>query len=171
MNTSKGFKLFLAFAFAAVYSVSLAQDEEKNIPPAVRQKIETARIALLSDRLALTSEQAEKFWPVYNEFVAKRQELKKQFNRAKKQIDPAKGDPKQEKELIEFGFTLKQQELDLEKEYSTKILKIITPQQLLSLKKAEQDFRQLILEQIQQRRTQQQRKENFRDKNQKLKEN
>ena len=121
--------------------------------------------------MALTSEQAEKFWPVYNEFVAKRQELKKQFNRAKKQIDPAKGDPKQEKELIEFGFTLKQQELDLEKEYSTKILKIITPQQLLSLKKAEQDFRQLILEQIQQRRTQQQRRENFRDKNQKLKEN
>jgi hypothetical protein len=154
-----------------IASVAFAQDEEKNITPAVRQKIETARIALLSDRLALTSEQAEKFWPVYREFVNKKQALKREFNQAKKLIDPAKGDTKQEQELINFGLELKQKELDLEKEYSAKILQIITPQQLLSLRKAEQDFRQLILDQLQQRRLQQQRKENFRDKNQRLKEN
>jgi hypothetical protein len=170
MNTSKYVILWFAFVFTAAYP-SVAQDYEKSIPPATRQKIETARIALLSERLALTSEQAEKFWPVYREFVGKRQELKKQFNRAKKQLDVSKADPKQEQELIELGFSLKQQELDLEKEYSAKILQIISPQQLLNLKKAEQDFRQLILDQIQQRRTQQQRKENFRDKNQRLKEN
>jgi hypothetical protein len=171
MNTFNGFKILLFIALATSYSVGLAQKDDKTITPALRQKIETARIALLSDRLALTSEQAEKFWPVYREFVTKRGELKKEFNQAKKLVDPSKGDAKQEQELIDFGFQIKQKELDLEKEYSAKILLIITPQQLLSLKKAEQDFRQLILEQIQQRRAQQQRKENFRDKNQKTKEN
>jgi len=168
MNT---FKKLLLLLFLTAQIMAFAQDEEKRIPPAARQKIETARIALLSDRLALTSQQAEKFWPVYREYNNKKTELKRDFNRAKKLIDPAKGDAKQEQELIDFGFTIKQKELDLEKEYSGKILQIITPQQLLSLKKAEQDFRQLILDQLQQRRLQQQRRENFRDKNQRLKEN
>ncbi len=158
-------------SLSLIPTLAFAQEEEKNITPAVRQKIETARIALLSDRLALTSEQAEKFWPVYREFVNKRQAYKKEFNQAKKLVDPAKGDTKQEQELINFGLELKEKELNLEKEYSAKILQIITPQQLLSLRKAEQDFRQLILDQLQQRRLQQQRKENFRDKNQRLKEN
>lgn len=168
MNT---FRNLLLFLLLNARLIAFAQDDEKSIPPAARQKIETARIALLSDRLALTSEQAEKFWPVYREYYSKKTELRREFNRAKKLIDPSKGDSKQEQVLIDFGFAIKQKELDLEKEYSGKILQIITPQQLLSLKKAEQDFRQLILDQLQQRRLQQQRKENFRDKNQRLKEN
>lgn len=171
MSTFNKLRFFLFFAFIVTCTFSFSQDEETNVPPAARQKIETARIALLSDRLALTPDQAEKFWPIYREYAAKKKELKKDFNRAKKLIDPAKDDPKLQQELIDFGFKIKQKELDLEKEYSGKILQVISTQQLLSLKKAEQDFRQLILDQLQQRRLHQQRKENFRDKNQQLREN
>jgi len=66
---------------------------------------------------------------------------------------------------------LKQKELDMEKDYSGRIMTVITAQQLLSLRKAEQDFRQLILNQLQQRRALQQRKEILRDKNQRLRQN
>ncbi|MBS1544366.1 MAG: hypothetical protein JST14_12075 [Bacteroidetes bacterium] len=59
----------------------------------------------------------------------------------------------------------------MEKDYSGRIMQVITAQQLLSLRKAEQDFRQMILNRLQERRALQQRKENFRDQNQRLRQN
>jgi hypothetical protein len=44
-----------------LFQLSFGQDRD------ARQKIESARIALITERLGLTPEQAEKFWPIYNE--------------------------------------------------------------------------------------------------------
>src|ERR1700759_1951829 len=43
-----------------------------------KDKIETMHIAYLSQRLNLTSAQAEKFWPIYNEFRAEQDKLRKE---------------------------------------------------------------------------------------------
>jgi hypothetical protein len=167
--------ILIASLLMATSWVAMAQDDDltnpQNVDPKVRQKVELARIAFLSDRLGLTPDQAEKFWPVYREFIQKRQGMTQQFREAQKNMDPNDPDPKKQQDLVNFGLQLKQKELDLEKDYSGRIMKVITAQQLLSLRKAEQDFRQLILNQLQQRRTLQERKENFRDKNQRLRQN
>ncbi len=72
------------------------------------------------------------------------------------------------KQLMTLSFQLKQNELNLEKDYSGRIMNIISAQQMLNLRKAEQDFRLLIINQLQQRRAMQQRKEILRDQNQRL---
>lgn len=169
-------RLFLTLFFAMTASVlSLAQDTDDPTPPVdpkVREKVEAARIALITNRLGLTPDQAEKFWPIYREFTEKRLSMRKEFRDMQRQIDPANPDPKKQQELVDFGFQLKQKELNLEKDYSGRLLNIINVQQMLNLRKAEQDFRQLILNQLQQRRAeQQQRKELLRDQNQRLKRN
>lgn len=143
---------------------------QQTIDPKAREKMEAARIALISNRLGLTPDQAEKFWPIYREFSQKRGEVRTEFQQAQRTLDPNNPDPAKEKELIDLGMKLKQRELDLEKDYSGRILRVITAQQLISLRRAEQDFRQLILNQLQQRRALQQRKETFRE-NQRLKRN
>jgi hypothetical protein len=79
---------------------------------------------------------------------------------ARKEIDPNNPNPDKQKEVIELGLRVKQQELDLEKDYSNRILKVISAQQMLALRKAEGDFNKLIIDQIQQRRIMQQRREN-----------
>jgi hypothetical protein len=168
--------LFLALLFVMTTCVaSMAQDTEDPTPPVdpkVREKVESARIALITNRLGLTPDQAEKFWPIYREFTEKRLGMRKEFRDMQRQIDPANPDPKKQQELVDFGFQLKQKELNLEKDYSGRLLNIINVQQMLNLRKAEQDFRQLILNQLQQRRAdQQQRKELLRDQNQRLKRN
>lgn len=145
--------------------------QQQNIDPKVREKVEAARIGMITNRLGLTPEQAEKFWPIYREFTQKRQEMRQEFRQAQQGLDPSNPDPKKQQELVNLGFQLKQKELNLEKDYSGRIMNVITVQQMLNLRKAEQDFRQLILNQLQQRRALQQRKENFRDKNQRLKQN
>ena len=155
--------------------ITLAQDDpelppQQTIDPKVRERVEAARIALISNRLGLTPDQAEKFWPVYREFSTKRGEVRSEFQRAQRDLDPNNPDPTKQQNLIDLGLKLKQRELDLEKDYSGRILRVITAQQLISLRRAEQDFRQLILNQLQHRRALQQRKETFRE-NQRLKRN
>lgn len=171
MNDMK--KILIAFLMLAAFSGWAQEDPDaahQQMDPKTRERVEAARIALISNRLGLTPEQAEKFWPVYREFSMKRMEMRQEFRRAQEGIDPKTADPAKQQELINLGLQIKQRELDLEKDYSGRILQVITAQQMISLRKAEQDFRQMILNQLQQRRALQQRREQFRE-NQRLKRN
>jgi hypothetical protein len=136
----------------------------------VRDKIKAARIGLITQRLNLTPEQAEKFWPLYNEFDQKRADLRKPYQEAQKNSNSNTIDPKQQQALVDLGLKIKQDELNLEKEYSSKIMGVITAQQMLNLRQAEHDFRNIIINMLNNRRLQQQRKENFRDRNMRLRE-
>ena len=64
--------LLIALSFMACFAV-----HGQKASPETLEKIETARIALISERLELTPEQAEKFWPIYREFGNKRKEISK----------------------------------------------------------------------------------------------
>ena len=44
-----------------------------------KAKLEAARIALITERLGLTPEQAQEFWPVYNEYGEQRRQIQNQF--------------------------------------------------------------------------------------------
>jgi len=136
-----------------------------------REKIEAARIGMITNKLGLTPDQAEKFWPIYREFAQKRVEIRQEFRTEQSKLNSQNPDPDQQKRLVDLGLNLKQKELDLEKTYSGRLLGIITAQQMLQLRTAERDFQRMIINQLQQRRDFQQRKENLRDRNQDLRQN
>jgi Spy/CpxP family protein refolding chaperone len=165
-------KKYLYIFILGIFSLSAAAQEDE-VPPqqdqTAKEKIKAARIGLITQRLGLTTEQAEKFWPIYNEFASKRQELVKEYRQAERTA-PSTSDPKQQEALVNLGLKLKQEEVALEKEYSGKMLNVISAQQILNLHQAEKDFRKIILNQLQQRRMLQDRKENFRDRNMRLRE-
>ena len=60
---------------------SMAQDQ-KNM-----DRIRAARIALITERLNLTPDQAEKFWPVYRQYEMERREIRKEFRDARQNVD------------------------------------------------------------------------------------
>lgn len=130
-----------------------------------QDKIKAARIAFITEKLELTPAEAERFWPIYREFTNKRVELKQQFEQARKNPVPKEKVEQHDKDLVELGFKLKQEELNLEKDYSQRMLNIIPAQKLMALKNAEDDFRRLLIQQIQQRQLQQQQKQRFQDRN------
>jgi hypothetical protein len=133
------------------------QDEEIVQDPKVRDKIKAARIAYITEKLELTPEEAEKFWPVYREYSQKRLGIRKQLNEARKS-------GKNENEILDLDLKLRQQELDLEKDYSGRLRKTIPPQKLMNLRQAEGDFRRLLLRQIEQRQNKQERRQQLRDR-------
>ena len=139
----------------------MAQDDEPALDndPKARARIDAARAAYITERLGLTTEEAERFWPVYREFASKRQELRQQYVGAKRS-------GKSDQELVDLGLKIKQQELDLEKDYSGKMLNVISAQKLMNLRTAEREFTRIILQQIQQRQQQSERRQQFREEQQ-----
>jgi hypothetical protein len=152
--------LLAAPAFAQEQEEELAKQDSK-----AQEKIKASRIAFITERLGLTPAEAEKFWPVYREFSMKRQEIKKQFKDNRKNPDPKKTVEQNEKESLELGLKLKQQELDLEREYSGKLLNVVPAQKVMALRKAEDDFRKVLLDQIQKRQMLQQQRQRQLDRN------
>ena len=147
-----------------------AQQPEPGDNATLKDKIRAAEIGYLSKQLELTPAEAEKFWPIYNEFTQKRTGLRQQYKDAERNINPNNPDPKQQQALVDLGLKIKQDELTLEKEYSGRLMNVISAQQMLNLRQAERDFRNIIINMLNNRRLQQQRKENFRDKNMRLRE-
>ena len=74
-------KCLLTLGLALLMLPVWAQDDD-DVPaaqdPNVKSKIQAARVAYITDQLALTPEEAEKFWPIYREFSVKRKELRLQ---------------------------------------------------------------------------------------------
>ena len=151
----------LFLCLTVISAVAQDDDEVSHAPDQkVRDKIEAARIAYITDQLQLTPDEAEKFWPIYREFSTKRREIRQQLRNVSREGSPGKTD----QEVVDQQFKIKQQELDLEKDYSGRLLKVISAQKLRSLPQAERRFRQMILDQIQRRQLQRDRQRNLRDR-------
>ena len=130
--------------------------------PEAMKKIEAARIALISERLALTPEQAEKFWPIYREYGNRRKEISRDFDKARRNFNPNQATEDENKQMLEMATRVKEQQLNLEKEYSQRILKVITTRQLNNLRKAESDFKEILLKRI---RAEQMKRQQLRQRN------
>lgn len=129
----------------------IAQDEE------AMKKIESARIALITERLELTPGQAEKFWPLYREYQLKQKDIRREFMDARRSARENTVTEQESKELLEKGLELKERQLALEKVYTERFSSVITTRQILQLRRAEEDFRQMLLQRMERRRDQRDR--------------
>lgn len=136
--------LFLTgmFGMASLYA-AYAQRGGENM-----QQIHDAKVSMISNRLKLTAEQSEKFWPIYNEFSEKRRTLR----RAQRKIINERRDggltDRAALENLKEVQELKQKEVDLEKEYQDRFLSVISPTQLAELQSAEKSFNDMLLQRL-----------------------
>ncbi len=136
--------------------------------PDALKKIESARIALITERLKLTPAQAEKFWPLYREYTEKREALRREFVDARRDLGEDRMTDEESRKLLDKGLELKERQLALERNYTERLNGVITTQQILQLRRAEDDFRQMLLQRIERRREQRdrlQRREDLRNNN------
>ncbi len=143
--------LLLSFVFVAS---AMAQDIDEQVKdPKAQEKIRAARIAYITEKLGLTPAEAEKFWPIYNEFDQKRRELRLQNKDLRRNPDPNKSQEEIEKAAIAQQHQFRQKELDLEKDYSGRLLNVISAKKVMALPRTEKDFRDLLLRRMQQQQS------------------
>ena len=112
------------------------------------QKIDNAKIGLITNRLNLSTEQSQQFWPVYNDFDSKKKDIKKQLRRLIVETNTLTTPDEKILANIKETLNLQQKEVDLEREYMSKFLKVINVRQLAELYKAEQVFTQMLLQRL-----------------------
>ncbi len=78
-------------------------------------QLENAKIAFITTRVGLTQDQAQKFWPIYNEFAGRRRELNRSSRLLRRDVSEGMSD-QQVRDNFNQTFSLRQQELNLEKE-------------------------------------------------------
>jgi Spy/CpxP family protein refolding chaperone len=105
-----------------------------------REKLQAARVAFVTNRLSLSPEQAEKFWPLYNEHEDNRKELMRELYRISKKAKEESLSESAARALIDERFDLQKALLEQEKEFLYKVSETLSPQQALRLNETNRDF-------------------------------
>ncbi len=128
-----------ALIYALIFFFSLplmAQQEDKSKYD--KEKLESAKVAFITQRLDLSPEQAEKFWPAYNQHSKKKRSLMKEIDRLVKEDEEITDE--RAAAVIERKFEIQQQILDSEKAFMKHIVKVISPVQAIKLDNVNKDF-------------------------------
>jgi len=131
------FSLFVVLAFC--FSTN-AQKRKGH-----KEKIKLLKISYLTEQLDLTSSEAEKFWPVYNEhsknildFMAKKSDAIKKELRVVKEIDSI--DEKKALTLFNLTQYLERKKFEERENYIKKLKTILPIKKILKLQIAEKEF-------------------------------
>lgn len=115
-----------------------------------REQIKTLKVAFITDKLSLSSVEAEKFWPLYNAFDEKQNNLRQQKMRSYMDRMDSNIDNMSEKDASNFLSQIENAEDELyqsRKKFVTSLKTILPAVKILKLKKAEEDFNRTLLKQ------------------------
>ncbi len=124
------------------------------------ERLKAFRVAVFTEVLRLTPEEAQGFWPIYNEYVENRERMLESL-RPQKQLE-AMNDTEVE-ETIKRHFEIRQRELDMEKELFQKLRRVLPPRKIARMPIAERAFRERLVERLQE--TRERRQERFQRRN------
>ncbi|WP_229203518.1 hypothetical protein [Dyadobacter jejuensis] len=143
----------LALLFVVFYASGTSVYGQRHSSDEMR-RIQDAKVAIITNRLDLTQEQSAGFWPLYNEYSQQRRQIHRDMRKifGEKKADGV--DDRAAMNNLKEVQELKQKELDLEKDYQQRFLKVITASQLAELYKAEKTFNDMLIQRLKQNRRQ-----------------
>ena len=120
------------------------------------ERFRAEKVAFLTNKLDLKPEEAQKFWPIYNEMEKERSEVQDSRHNLDRQVREAT-EKLTDTEIIKLTreyVSNMEEEGALATKYNEKFLKILPPQKVLILYKAENEFRMYMIKKFRdQRRT------------------
>ncbi len=125
--------------------------QHQKMTPEMRKKIEAYKVAFFTRELDLTPEEAQVFWPIFNEHEDKFKALKKEY-RPTKRPDLEGASEAEIQQMIDKYFEFKQKELDLKKEYADKFAKSLPLRKVMMLNHLEREFKHKIIKELKKRK-------------------
>ena len=143
MKTNK-LLLIILFLFS-IHSFSQPKDKEK------REKIRSLKVGFLTNELSLTPDEAAVFWPLYNAFDNKQNEIRSK--KTKSLIDKmdneafAKMNEKEAFALLAQSESYDEDLFQNRRKFISSLKGVISPIKIIKLKKAEDNFNKKLLQQ------------------------
>ncbi len=130
------------------FSSSFAQNKDEKF-----EKIKAQKVAYITQKVDLTPEEAQQFWPIYNEYESKMFALhKSRKEKGHQKPDIETMSDKELNQLFEDRFTEEEQRIKLKREYHQKFMAILPAKKVALLYEAEFSFRHELLDQLKERR-------------------
>lgn len=121
-----------------------------------KEQIKSLKVAFITDELSLTPEEASKFWPLFNAYEDKQQDIKKQKLKGYlDRMDEESFDKLSDKEASTMLAQIESSEDELyqaKKKFVASLKGVISPLKILKLKKAEENFNRKLLQQYRDKR-------------------
>ena len=140
-------KIKFTYLLLLIFGIQLGFGQEKD---SRKEKIKALKIAFISQKLSLTSEEAEKFWPIYNKYDEKIMLLKEEQLKLKLENRNLKGEEALKK--IEEAEQKEAEILALKKKMRTELIPIISAEKVLKLEQLEHEFHRKLLDKLRERR-------------------
>ncbi len=121
-----------------------------------QQLIESEKVAFFTSKLDLDTQEAEKFWPLYNDYSSRIKRIRDQKRSSKRYIVNNKDNvtDKEYGEMADKYVELTMKEAQLMKDYHTKFLQILPVKKVAKLYIAEDQFKAFLLKKLRQNRQQ-----------------
>jgi hypothetical protein len=148
--------LLLISVISIVAGSGYSQDKSKSDKSNAEfwESIKTKRIAVFTENIGLSPTEAQQFWPVYNAFdkertdlIRKRRDLEQKLEESKTRLT----DVEYRKIANDFVAT-HMEEARLMETYNTKYLKIIPPEKVCKLYRAERKFKEYLMHEFRENR-------------------
>ncbi len=112
-----------------------------------QERVQALKVAFITKRLNLTSDEAEKFWPIYNDYQDKRDAVRKKLQ-SDYQIIREKSEqlsPEEFTRIADEEVALKVKDAALISEMNEQLKKVLPPKKLAQLYVAEEDFKKELI--------------------------
>lgn len=149
-------KQLILIVFLLTSATNFAQVGEK-----IQDRIKAQKIAFITDQLELTSEEAQQFWPIYNEFEDKVEKIKSEDLRPlKKEMRQGDVSDKRAGEILEKLIEAETEMHNARLELVEDLKKVISAKKIIMLKVAEDQFNQKLLDKLKDFRERRQNRKN-----------
>lgn len=136
-------------------ATNFAQGGEK-----IKERIKAQKIAFITDKLDLTSEEAQQFWPIYNDIESRKEALKQESTKKRKAKKPDDLTEKEAKALLDEMLDIEDQKHKLNRELISKLEKVISSKKIIALMRAEHEFDRKLLDKFKEFRERRQNRRN-----------
>lgn len=136
-------RIFFIVLIISAYSTGIHAQKDMG------ERLKAIRAEVYTRVLNLTSDEAQNFWPIFNEYVESKENLQKQL-KPEAELD-GMSDAEVE-EYVKKYFEVRQKEFDLEKDLVQKLRKVLPIRKIAKLPRAEREFRETLLKRLQEAR-------------------
>ncbi len=119
-----------------------------------KDKIKSLKVAFITERLDLSTKEAQAFWPIYNEYEEKREALRqKERSQIRNKIKESENlSEKEADQLLKQYLSFEEEEEELDKAFIENITKVISAKKTLLLLRSEEEFKRQLIKQYRQKR-------------------
>ena len=120
----------------------------------MRERIRSQKIAFITDQLKLSSEEAQKFWPIFNTYESEVESIKNGELRSIRSTlrSGERLSDKQADNLISRLIKAESNIHDLRVQLVSDLRSVLSPQKILRLKVADEEFNKRLLERLREMR-------------------